>query len=173
MPFAWTPAALDDLHRLFIRENLSAAQTAKALSAIALGAGVSRNAVLGKIQRLGWTRDAAPRAGRPALGPKPRPAKPGVRRRREGPPFSRVLPLPKLREIAVISTPKLWTEREERECAFPVGEPAEPGRQYSCCAPVWGRSQYCAAHRALMTLEGTALTQHDVEAVVAVARRAA
>jgi GcrA cell cycle regulator len=164
MPFAWTPAALDDLHRLFVRENLSAAQTAKAL-----GAGVSRNAVLGKVQRLGWTREAAPKAGRPLLNPR-RP-KPGAERRRAGPPFARVLPLPTLREIATSSTPKLWTDRGERECAFPVGEPEEPGRQYSCCAPVRGREEYCAAHRVLMTLEGTALSQHDVDAIVTVARR--
>jgi GcrA cell cycle regulator len=171
MPFAWTPAALDDLHRLFVRDKLSAAQTAKALSARGLGAGVSRNAVLGKVQRLGWTREATPKAGRPAQSQKPRLMKP-ISRRRPGPPFSQVLPLPKLREITVISTPKLWTERAKRECAFPVGEPEEPGRQYSCCAPVRGRSEYCAAHRALMTLEGTALTQHDLDGIVTVARRA-
>jgi GcrA cell cycle regulator len=165
MPFAWTPAALDDLHRLFVRQNLSAAQTAKAL-----GAGVSRNAVLGKVLRLGWTRETSPKAGRPPLHP--RRLKPGAARRRPGPPFARVLPLPTLREIAVNSTPKLWTERGDRECAFPVGEPEEPGRQYSCCAPVRGRSQYCAAHRSLMTLEGTALTVHDVETIAAIARRA-
>lgn len=176
MPFAWTPAALDDLHRLFVRENLSAAETARALAARALAAGtpasVSRHAVLGKVQRLGWTREAPPRAGRPASADRPRPGKPGAARRRGVPPFSRELPLPKLREVATACTPRLWTERGERECAFPVGEPAEPGRQYSCCAPVSGRGPYCAAHRALMTLEGTALTQHDVESIVAVARRA-
>jgi GcrA cell cycle regulator len=164
MPFAWTPAALDDLHRLFVRERLSAARTAHAL-----GAGVSRNAVLGKVQRLGWTREAAPKPGRPSQTPGR--AKTGAPRRRLGPPFLRVLPLPKLREIALVSTPKLWTERGERECAFPVGEPEEPGRQYSCCAPVLRRGQYCAAHRALMTVEGTALTQHDMDAIVTVARR--
>lgn len=173
MPFAWTPAALDDLHRLFVREKLSAAETAKALSARDGGEGVTRNAVLGKVQRLGWTRDEAPKAGRRALGPKPTVVKQAKPRRRPDPPFARVLPLPKLREIAVISTPKLWTERGERDCAFPVGEPEEPGRQYSCCAPALGRGGYCAAHQALMTLEGTALTQHDVEAITAIARRVA
>jgi GcrA cell cycle regulator len=163
MPFAWTPAALDDLHRLFVRDNLSAAETAKAI-----GPGVTRNAVLGKVQRLGWRRPAPPKAGRPAE--KPRRAQ--VRRRSPSP-FSRVIPLPKLREVTVISTPRLWTDRGERECAFPVGEPTEPGRQFSCCAPVHGRGEYCTAHRALMTLEGSALTLHDVEIIAAIARRAA
>lgn len=171
MPFAWTPAALDDLHRLFVRQKLSAAETARALTAHGSGlggAGVSRNAVLGKVQRLGWTRERPPKAGRPAQDEKPRRMDAG---RRSGPPFSRVIPLPKLREIVVDSTPRPWTERGERECAFPVGEPEGLGRQYSCCAPVHGRGEYCAAHRALMTLPSTALTAHEVDTIVAVARR--
>lgn len=167
MPFAWTPAALDDLHRLFVRERASAAETARAM-----GGGLTRNAVLGKAQRLGWIRDEAPRAGRKPAPEKPRLARPAPPRPRGGP-FSKVLPLPKLREITVISTPKPWTEREDHECAFPVGEPAEPAGQFSCCAPVKGRGSYCPAHRALMRLEGTALTAHDVEIIAAIARRAA
>ncbi|HEY4029970.1 MAG TPA: GcrA family cell cycle regulator [Caulobacteraceae bacterium] len=165
MPFAWTPAALDDLHRLFVRQKLSAAETARSL-----GGGVSRHAVLGKVQRLGWTREAPPRPGRPAQAP--RRARLAPTPRRPASPFTRVLPLPALREAAVVSRPKLWTERGERECAYPVGEPAEPGRQYSCCAPVRGRGCYCAEHRALMAETGTAFTEPEVEAIVALARRA-
>jgi hypothetical protein len=172
MPFAWTPAALDDLHRLFVRERLSAAETARVLCARTLGSSVSRNAVLGKVQRLGWVREAAPRAGRPSLTKEPGTARPGAPRRRLGPLFLRVLPLPPLREVALSSTPRLWTERGQRECAFPVGEPDEPGRQYACCAPVSGRGDYCAAHRALMRQPGTALTAHDIESIVGIARRA-
>ena len=166
MPFAWTPAALDDLHRLYVRDQLSAAETARVL-----GAGATRNAVLGKVHRLGWTRPEPPRAGR-----KPAPGKPRVVRpppRPMGGPFSKVLPLPKLREIAVISTPRPWTERGERECAFPVGEPAEPGRQFSCCAPAIRGREYCAAHWRLMTLGEVALNKQEIEIVAAAARRAA
>lgn len=170
MPFAWSPAALDDLHRLYVRERRTAAETARAM-----GRGVTRNAVLGKVQRMGWIR-GGPR--RPPREPEPAFAKPQLAptqgaRLGGGGPFSKVLPLPKLREITVISTPKLWTERGERECAFPVGEPAAPGMQFSCCAPVARRRAYCPAHWALMTLEGTAMTVHDVEIVAAIARRAA
>jgi GcrA cell cycle regulator len=171
MPFAWTPAALDDLHRLYVRENLSARQTAQAL-----GGGVTRSAVLGKTQRLGWTREQ-----RPKPGPRPSPEGPRVNPRLVNPPprwarggpFSKVLPLPKLREITVISTPKPWTERGERECAFPVGEPREPGGQWSCCAPVQRRRAYCPAHWKLMTLEEPVLTRQEVEIIAAIARRAA
>jgi GcrA cell cycle regulator len=165
MPFAWTPAALDDLHRLFVRQRLSAAETARHL-----GEGVTRNAVLGKAQRLGWT-GGAPKPGRKPDPEKPRLVKP--RMRRVGGPFSKVLPLPKLREITVISTPKSWTERGERECAFPVGEPAEPGAQFSCCAPTIRRREYCAAHWKLMTLGEVALSADEIETVAAIARRAA
>lgn len=169
MPFAWSPAALDDLHRLYVRERRSAAETARAM-----GGGLTRNAVLGKVQRLGWTRLETPKAGRPTATDKPRPrlVRPAPSRARSGP-FSKILPLPRLREITVISTPKLWTERAFGECAFPVGEPQEPGRQYSCCAKVIGRGPYCPPHRQLMTLEDSALTAHDVEAIAAIARRAA
>ena len=168
MPFAWPPTALDDLHRLYVREKRSASQTARAM-----GAGLTRNAVLGKVQRMGWTRAEGPRAGRPATPDKPRLVRPPPVRVRAGGPFSKVLPLPTLREITVISTPKLWTERAFGECAFPVGEPVEPGRQYACCAKVSGRSAYCAPHRMLMTLQGTALTTHDVDAIATLARRVA
>jgi hypothetical protein len=163
MPFAWTPAALDDLHRLFVREKLSAAETAAAL-----GADVSRNAVLGKIQRLGWMRIAPPKAGRPAS------ERPVVGRRRTSRrnPFARFLPLPELREVTVTSTPRPWTERSFGECAFPVGEPEEPGRQLACCARVEGRGDYCPAHRALMRVGGTALTAEEIEGILFVARRA-
>jgi len=171
MPFAWSPSVIEDLHRLYVTGKLSAAATARAL-----GGGVTRNAVLGKVHRLGWTRTDGPKAGRPPspTGPRvnPRLVNPPPRWVRGGP-FSKVLPLPKLREITVISTPKLWTERGERECAFPVGEPAGLGRQFSCCAPVARRRAYCPAHWTLMTLEERALSAHDVDAISAFARRAA
>ena len=163
MPFAWTPAVLDDLHRLFVKDRLSAAETAQAL-----GGALTRNAVLGKIQRLGWTRTESPKAGRPAS------QKPTLWRERgvSRGPFARVLPLPELREITVASTPKPWTERAFGECAFPVGEPEALGEQHACCAKVAGRGAYCAAHQALMRLEGTALTPDEVEGIVLMARRA-
>ncbi|MEI9890946.1 MAG: GcrA family cell cycle regulator [Caulobacteraceae bacterium] len=171
MPFAWTPAALDDLHRLFVRQKLTGAQTARLL-----GRGATRSAVLGKVQRMGWIREDEPGPGR---RPSPETRKVNPRlvnpppRWVKGGPFSKVLPLPKLREITVISTPKPWTERGERECAFPVGEPTEPGGQYSCCAPVERRRSYCAAHWKLMSLEEPALTPDEAETVARIARRAA
>jgi GcrA cell cycle regulator len=164
MSFAWSPAVLDQLFRLYIQEGRSAAETARAL-----GCGVSRNAVLGKVQRMGWSRaEREPKVAAAAAGP-PRRA---TERTRPRSPFGRSIPLPPLRDLAVVGRPKPWTERRAGECAFPVGEPAQPGMQLSCCAPTGGGG-YCPAHRALMALPDTALTEKDRDAIVEIARRAA
>jgi GcrA cell cycle regulator len=170
MPFVWSPAALDHLHRLYVQEGRSAAAVARALDPA-----LSRNAVLGKVQRMGWAR-GKPAAASPGPEPWPapkasRPAKAALRRLRS--PFSRVIPLPKLREVALTGAPRPWTERREGECAFPVGEPDRAERQLSCCAPVRGPGVYCPAHRALMTLPGSLLTRKDEDAIAEIARRAA
>jgi hypothetical protein len=170
MSFVWSPAALDQLHRLYVIEGLSASQVARALSAAGYGGAVTRNAVLGKTQRLGWTRpkvEAAP--------PTPRAAQPtAARARTEQPrsPFARRIPLPKLREIDPPGAPRPWTERQPGECAFPVGEPDAQG-QRSCCAPAQAGGAYCAAHRALMTLPSSTMTDKDQDAILEIARRAA
>ena len=171
MPFAWSAPALDHLHRLYVLERRSASDVARAL-----GGGLTRNAVLGKAQRLGWSRP--PQPGRPkaeaaseAARPRLVAANPATPMRRA--PFSGRIPLPPLREIAVIGQPRLWTERKAGECAFPVGEPARPDLQASCCAPVQRRGAYCAAHRRLMTLPDTAMTAQEEEVIVDIARRAA
>jgi len=165
MSFAWSSAALDNLYRLYVRERLSAAHTATAL-----GDGVTRNAVLGKIQRLGWRRpDLEPKPPAPRQRQRSRPVTPRVFTRS---PFAGRIPLPKLLEITVIGAPRLWTERRVGQCAFPVGEPAQPGMQLSCCAPTLGRGAYCPDHRALMILPNTALTPKDQDAIAEIARRA-
>jgi GcrA cell cycle regulator len=160
---SWSQATLDLLFKLHVQQGLSAAETARAL-----GGGVTRNAVLGKAQRMGWSRprDAlglesarSRRAAAVAHGPR-------------GPRVGRGIPLPVLREVAAPGTPRLWTEREAGECAFPIGEPAEPGMQLSCCAPTGGGT-YCAAHRALMAGPDIALTEPEIVVIVEIARRTA
>ena len=166
MSFAWSSAALDELYRLYVRERRSGAQTAAAL-----GGGVTRNAVLAKVQRLGWRRpDPEPKPAAPRRPERPRLVTPRVFVRS---PFAGRIALPKLRDVAVTGAPRLWTERETGQCAFPLGEPAQPGMQLSCCAPTQGRGAYCGAHRALMILPDTALTPRDQDAIAEIARRAA
>lgn len=161
---SWSQAALDLLFNLHIRQGLSAAQTARAM-----GGGMTRNVVLGKAQRMGWSRprDAPPPAGltraddrRTASG------------RKAGPRLGKDRPLPRLREIAPVVEPRLWTERRRGECAYPVGEPDQPGMQLSCCAPTGGGA-YCAAHKGLMTQPETGLTERDIAALTEMMRRAA
>jgi hypothetical protein len=88
------------------------------------------------------------------------------------PPFGRDIPLPRLREVHVTGDPKMWTERLAGECAYPVGEPARPGLQLSCCAPTGGGG-YCPAHRALMVVPDPALTEQDKAAILDIVRQAA
>lgn len=166
MSFVWSPAAVDQLHHLYVQEGLSAAETARRL-----GAGVTRNAVLGKAQRMGWTRPAPVRPPRLAL--KAAPARPAATRRLTRAPFQGRLPLPKLREVPASTAPRLWTERGEGECAYPVGEAVQAGLQFSCCAPTGPGSAYCPAHRALMLLPGTGLSPREQDAIVNIARKAA
>jgi GcrA cell cycle regulator len=163
MSFAWSQAALDLLFKLHVREGRSAAETARAM-----GGGVTRNAVLGKVQRMGWSRPREEAKGA-VPAPRPRLARGPVKLRA---PFGRDIPLPALREAAVAGTPRLWTDRRAGECAFPVGEPRQPGLQLSCCAPARGGA-YCPAHRALMALPDSRLTDKDVAAIAEIARRAA
>ena len=165
MSFDWSQAAVRLLHRFYVEEGLSAARTASAL-ACALGVSPTRNAVLGKAQRMGWIRPKVTGASPPARPP-------GTRRgplRRFRPPAER--PLPVLREVQTEAAPKLWLERKAHECCFPVGEPVGPGLQLCCAAPTGGGT-YCPPHRELMAQANSALSESDLDAIVAFARRAA
>jgi hypothetical protein len=165
MSFDWSQAAVRLLYRFYVEEGLSAAQTASAL-ARELGASPTRNSVLGKAQRMGWIKPKAERAAAP----------PRAARIRCGPVrWPRPLadrPLPVLREVQTGAAPKLWLERQFGECAYPVGEAAGPGFQLCCAAPTGGRT-YCRPHRALMSQANSALSERDLDAIIAIARRAA
>jgi GcrA cell cycle regulator len=161
---SWSQATLDLLFNLHVRQGLSAAQTARAI-----GGGMTRNAVLGKAQRMGWSR------------PRDAPPPPGLTRaddrrcasgRRAGPRLGKDRPLPKLREVIVAGTPRPWTERRRGECAYPIGEPCQPGLQLSCCARTGGGT-YCPAHKALMTQPDTQWTERDIAVIADMIRRAA
>lgn len=113
MSFVWSQAAVRLLHGFYVEQGLSAGQTAAALGR-ELGDAPTRNAVLGKAQRMGWTKPAA----EPACPPPP----PSVAKVRHGPTrWPRPLadrPLPPLREAPTQAAPKLWTERRRFECAY-------------------------------------------------------
>ena len=58
MSFVWSQEAVRLLHRFYIQDGLSAAETAAAIARVVDGQ-PTRNAVLGKAQRLGWTKPSA------------------------------------------------------------------------------------------------------------------
>lgn len=122
--------------------GLSASQCAAKLG------GVTRNAVIGKVTRLGL----AERARRPVSTPGPRTTKlkitntggarrvAAIRRPIVQPPE------PVAPYDATFSRP--WLERGSRQCAFPVtGSGADV---WSCCAPTAEKATYCGAHAAVM-----------------------
>lgn len=144
---AWSSARVE-LLKLHHTLGLSAA-----LSAELIG-GTSRNAVISKRRRLGlmganplqaarWALRRAGRASAPAgSGGWFWPAPPDERFPREALPFMDVPPPPD-------ADPKTLAEREDGECAWPLGPADAPGdhRTLFCCAPAGPGQSYCSVHR--------------------------
>ena len=148
---SWTDERVERLKALW-KDGLSASQIAKDLG------GVTRNAVVGKVHRLGLSASGGFSRPAPAI-PSARPAPPPPQRTRLHPAGNRVyltsedrpLPPPKPDEIAV--APRAWETREFGECAFPIEQP--DGEILSCCNPGPERATwcYCADHWKLMHQE--------------------
>lgn len=147
--FAWTAAIEADLKVRWQEKGQSTGEIAKAY-------GVSRNAVIGKISRKGWSRPRTEttakmdslmggrRGGaRSAAAREPRPAKAplylnqgAVRERAPEAPLPE--PSPKAKgDVARIAEP------ESGRCKWPVGDPGEPGFGF-CGLTAGGR--YCDEH---------------------------
>lgn len=147
----WTDERIDLLKAL-VAEGLSSSQIATKLK-------ITRNAVIGKVSRMGLSRSpeavkVAQRLGNVAIrAPAPRPARavsgptPSVvrvssdMRRLYQLPHS--VPLEPARQIETGVEPKPWMERAFGECSWPVsGEGADT---LSCCAPI-AKGSWCKAH---------------------------
>jgi len=138
----WNDDRVDTLTRLW-REGLSASQIARNLG------GVTRNAVIGKIHRLGLSGRATPHvpgARRPDAGrgerrlrrPSPPPA---VRTYRESAAVTPLtLPVPETGLATVLSV-------RYGQCRWPMGDPLSDG--FRLCGRGARRGAYCAAHGAL------------------------
>jgi GcrA cell cycle regulator len=142
----WTPEREALARRLYLEEGFTASETARAL-----GDGVSRGAVIGKIKRLGFSkrRPSEPRA---QAAPRRCDWATTVRwqklRTRSWPPQ----PLPPLREAPPQGPPAILAELGEACCRWPIDDPG-PARMHMvlfCAAPTAG--VYCAAHLALARL---------------------
>ena len=157
------PGIVEDLQRHY-DAGLSASQIANEL-----GRGITRNAVIGKIHRLGKIRPEAAvkrlREVQTKLAKPPKPApEPKARAQRT---YSTKPPKP-TREVHDVYAPlvkpkaKVWeplegttpqAEWQRNGCKWPIGS-WERGDRFYCCAPAklledGNRSPYCAGHHAI------------------------
>lgn len=135
-PRAWTDDAVETLTRLWRQGDLSAAMIARRL-------GVTRNAVLGKIHRLGLSQ---PRRPRPlAIAPPPRPAKARpVASARRAPASAPVRTSP---QTGAETGPGLVARLEDlpsRACHWPLGDPQ--AADFAFCGRRAETGPYCPAH---------------------------
>lgn len=153
----WTTEHTEFAIKLW-KEGHSANAVARALTR-EFGVHRSRNAVIGRLNRLGHARPAptSPATYKPA---KPKRAlnvllkRPTIKVEREPKPTRAPV------VIADVSNAKPWTERGFGECAFPLGE---KGAVMSCCAPT--AETYCPAHRVVMGGKRVAWSPKDMRRI--------
>jgi GcrA cell cycle regulator len=147
---SWTDERVDLLRKLW-NDGLSASQVAAEL-----GGGITRNAVIGKIHRLGLAERAkAPAAPRPRA---PKPPRSQSTARSHGhsvgnlalafAPRAHVAPAPRLDEDVVIPMSERVTLMELREsmCRWPMGDPTTPEFRFCGGKAPAGAGPYCAYH---------------------------
>ena len=138
---SWSEPRITTLRTLWL-DGLSASQIAKQLG------GVTRNAVIGKVHRLGL-------AGRGAGGriTRPRPASPPRPRRRA--PARAVVRVPMIAAPVAASPPApegpgliaSMADLCGHVCKWPIGDPKAAGFSF-CGRPTDGADPYCAGHGA-------------------------
>lgn len=139
MSATWTDDRVEALARLW-KDGLSASQIARSLG------GVTRNAVIGKVHRMGLCGRATPHvpgAGRPDQRRERRGRIPPKKARRPPPPSAALslrLPLPETGLASIVSV-------RAGQCRWPIGEPQDEA--FCLCGQPRERGAYCAAHGAL------------------------
>lgn len=145
---AWTDERVEQLKKLW-SEGLSASQIAKQLG------GVTRNAVIGKVHRLGLSGRATPsRPARRTVKPsRPRttaaasaPAAPAARQAAARPAaVATAAPAPV--EPAILPSGEFATVLTLRDsmCKWPIGDPAQAEFRF-CGRKTAGGNAYCEAH---------------------------
>ncbi len=142
---AWTEERVQTLRKLWT-EGLSANQIAKQLAC-----GFSRNAVIGKVHRLGLPgRATPPRPTKTVRVTRPRAVPTAPRLRTVAPPRPAKAPIievtPKLREDGRLETVQTISSRQ---CRYPYGDPNEASFGF-CGHSCKKDSQWCADHRLLV-----------------------
>jgi GcrA cell cycle regulator len=137
---SWTDERVEQLRQLWL-DGKSASQIAATLAN-----GITRNAVIGKVHRLGLSgRVKAPtqNAPRPRIASKPAPQRPMATQRPQGPrthganalayaPRAETRPIERPVEEVVIPMSERVTimELKEAMCRWPMGDPATPDFRY-------------------------------------------
>jgi len=139
MSATWTDDRVETLARLW-KDGRSASQIARDLG------GVTRNAVIGKVHRMGLTGRAAPHV--PGAG------RPDQRRERKGRISRRPLPSPLAIAGATLFAAPLpdaglasVVSVRRGQCRWPIGEPQDEG--FCLCGRPAVRGAYCAPHGAV------------------------
>jgi GcrA cell cycle regulator len=144
---SWTDERVTTLKKLWL-DGLSASQIAKQLG------GVTRNAVIGKVHRLGLSGRAAPsQPARPAFKA-PRPARPAATTMPSAP--RRVIAAEPAALPAVAAQPSVPAFRDEQPgsatvltlgahmCKWPIGDPSTDG--FTFCGRRSSDGPYCNEH---------------------------
>jgi GcrA cell cycle regulator len=142
----WTDERVEVLKKLWL-DGLSASQIAKQLG------GVTRNAVIGKVHRLGLSGRAAPSQPTRPVFKAPRPARPAA----AAPPAPRRVAEPVSQPAAVaVSPPSLPAVRIEEPgtatvltlgahmCKWPIGDPSSD--EFTFCGRRASEGPYCGEH---------------------------
>ncbi len=139
----WTDERVETLKKLWL-DGLSASQIAKQLG------GVTRNAVIGKVHRLGLSGRAAPsQPTRPVFKPA-RPARPVVASQpavRRAVAASEIAPPPPPRPANYVEEPGTATVLTlgAHMCKWPIGDPSTDGFTF-CGRRSGGEGPYCNEH---------------------------
>jgi GcrA cell cycle regulator len=153
---SWTNERIELLQKLWL-EGWSASRIS-----VELANGITRNAVIGKVFRLGLSG----RSGKVAQGNPPashhKQARRAAQRHAAGPqiigntalvmhPLVIDAPLPQqAREVVVpIAEPVTILDLRESMCRWPIGDPAQSDFRYCGAKKIPGRGPYCACHSAI------------------------
>ena len=148
---SWTDERVELLRKLW-QDGLSASQIAGEL-----GNGITRNAVIGKVHRLGMSgrvkppnaATARPRAPKPTRPAGTLPMRPLMTRGNTAlatATLTAEMPRPRSAEHVVVplSEPVTITDLREHMCRWPIGDPTSP--EFRFCGARSSDGPYCAGH---------------------------
>lgn len=138
----WTDERVEQLKKLW-QDGLSASQIAKQLG------GVTRNAVIGKVHRLGLSGRAAPSKPSRPVFKAPRPQRPAAAApaapRRIAEPAVRAEPQPIVRYVDEAPGTATVLTLGAHMCKWPIGDPSSDGFTF-CGRRNSGEGPYCTEH---------------------------